>query len=233
MSVIHIFLVEIAPLADINTSRLSVEERERMLAIGSSHRRRQFAYGRRLLRHALAYLYGNASEAWTLIVAESGRPFLVTDSPDSPPAVSLSHSGRWIACAVAEVMQLGIDIEIGKPRNIDSLSEAVLDVKETAALRALPEALHLPRFYELWCLKEALAKALGLGMALSFSDLGFSPDNRLVVAPEGVVAPGWEFRSFRSLWYAEQAMLAVAWSSAENTAFYPVDLHRVEPTDLD
>ena len=84
-------------------------------------------------------------------------------SERDPFRESLSHSGGYAALAQAQPeLQVGVDLELHRPRNALSISRTAFNESETRALEAAagPERERL--FYAMWTVKEALAKALQL-----------------------------------------------------------------------
>jgi 4'-phosphopantetheinyl transferase len=91
-------------------------------------------------------------------VSASGKPYLA-DRPDLH--VSISHSGDWVACAVAGV-PVGVDIErIDRRRATSELIEEVCSDEEQRLIRRLPPTRRESFFTELWTLKEAWLKRHG------------------------------------------------------------------------
>jgi 4'-phosphopantetheinyl transferase len=120
----------------------------------------RYVTGRRSLRFLLSkYLSVNPQEI--CIIAEKGqKPFI--KNPGSSIRFNISHSGQWVVVALAQD-ELGIDIEKIDPAfdysNLlaEHFSEAEQQFISTADN---PVAA----FYFLWTRKEALMKALGLGL---------------------------------------------------------------------
>jgi 4'-phosphopantetheinyl transferase len=152
---------------------LTSSQREELTTIASPKRRRQFLASRVLVRQALFAWAGRTTETWTLAAEASGRPYLQSRSRDSaPPAISLSHSGTYILCALCDQGRIGIDVEEIRPRDIDGLAREALAESELAQLGSGAGA-RLQSFYQLWTLKEACSKALGTGLATPFRQLVF------------------------------------------------------------
>jgi len=84
---------------------------------------------------------------------ESGKPFCVDG-----PAVSITHSGGLVACAIAGSGDIGIDLEAINPRrNILKVAQKFYSQKEASWL----ETQAANRFFMLWVLKEAYVKSIG------------------------------------------------------------------------
>lgn len=134
---------------------LGESERRRHARFIRAERRRQFVAGRALLRMALG----------RLLAIEPGSIGL-EDRPGQAPAfvhphdpgigLSISHSGRWVACAVSTVTLVGLDIErIDPSRDVLALAEQALSPESAGHLRACSEDARVGSFYRLWCLHEA------------------------------------------------------------------------------
>ena len=159
---------------------LGNEELTRMRMLGSAQRRAQFACGRWLLHHAVRQIAGG--ERFRVAFPE-GRPML--ELPGSAAAASISHSGNLVLCALGRVARIGVDVEQIRPRrDWDGLSRRVLHPIEVRRLAALTEAERWRRFYLAWTRKEALAKALGVGLKLPFARILLSSDGKLEEARE-------------------------------------------------
>lgn len=139
-----------APLAAVQAGLpahadwLSAAEADRLRQFTRQARQRQFLAGRWLLR--LLLREAGAPDA-RLGIDARGRPVW----PDRPAVgLSLSHSGDWIAAAVADQGPLGLDIESTRcPRDIAGLS----------AFLGLPPDTDAQGFYRHWTLGEAWLKA--------------------------------------------------------------------------
>lgn len=143
-----------ALLADAPQGWLSASEEARLAAFTSKKRRDQFLAARWQARWLLAQVLGSDPASW-LLDAPSDAPPRVAGRPEL--FLSISHSGDWTACALANA-PIGLDLEApqGK-RDIAGLIELCCTAKERALLAADPQAL----FYELWTVKEAWLKQRG------------------------------------------------------------------------
>jgi phosphopantetheinyl transferase len=112
------------------------------------------------LRLLLAESTG-ATFGWTFDVEISGRPIACRKSSGCVPAIAISHSGGWVACAVASRGQVGIDIEVHRPgRDIMGIAGLAFGDGE----RRDVEREGVAAFYRIWTSREALAKARGRGL---------------------------------------------------------------------
>lgn len=92
-----------------------------------------------------------------------GKPFLGQDPSFS---FNLSHSGNWVAAAVAGRGQLlGVDIEEIRPVGL-GVAKRFFAPKEYRSLIMEDKLCQTDFFYDLWTLKESYLKANGAGLAL-------------------------------------------------------------------
>jgi 4'-phosphopantetheinyl transferase len=110
-----------------------------------------------------------------------GRPIIRDASSRRRTCISLSHTGGWLAGALSTGSLIGIDIECHKPnRNFVALASAAFGPQERGRVadRGARE------FYRIWTLREAMAKARGVG-------LSFVCDGRDHVTPGAAEAANW------------------------------------------
>jgi len=97
------------------------------------------------------------------------RPSLTHDADGRPHipglAVSASYTERCVAVAAAYGGPIGIDLEEVRPRDFQPLAERWFGPRELEWLGRQPE--QLVAFLRLWTAKEAVGKALGLGLRKS------------------------------------------------------------------
>lgn len=106
----------------------------------------------------LAELYGTALGSWRIKRLPSGQPVAVQGRA-AGPSISLSHSRGWVACAVCSSAQVGVDVEVARPRrNWRAIAREAFGAGEIERARTERE------FYRIWTLREALAKAEGKGL---------------------------------------------------------------------
>ncbi len=93
---------------------------------------------------------------------EHGKPYLL-GRPDFQ--FNLSHSGLWAVCAVAPV-PVGVDIQQERPVSV-KLSRK-FTAAEQQSLQGLASPAELRRIFDLWTMKEAYTKCIGLGLLCPF-----------------------------------------------------------------
>jgi 4'-phosphopantetheinyl transferase len=167
--------------ASANEAALSAAERERAARFRADVDRRRYVAGRCMLRRLLAARCGLPPEALEIRCGEHGKPVLA----DGSLHFSVSHSGELVAYAFARASAVGIDIEAVRPLAASCvIAKRTFPAREWRAYAALPEAERLPGFYRGWTRTEALAKALGGGLALPRENL------------DGALHHGWAVDSF-------------------------------------
>ena len=156
--------------------------------------------------------YANCRDAPTILRGEHGKPY----APDlNGIEFNLSHSGRHALIAIARGQPIGIDIEAqGRRRSIDDIAERFFAPAESRALRAMPEASRDAAFLRLWTGKEAVLKALGVGLSFGLDRVEFELDEdgrlgalRHVAGPTST-ADGWNWQALQPL---DNHHAAIAW----------------------
>lgn len=172
----------------------SADEQARAARFVRGRDARPFLAAHGLVRHALSHVEpAVAPPAWRFVAGERGRPE-VADGGE--PRFNLSHTARWVACVVTRELDCGVDVEAtDRPTDHELLAGRTLTPAERRELEAAPESERPRRFIERWTLKEALAKALGLGLSLPFDENGFSglPGAIAVARPD---ARDWHFEQW-------------------------------------
>ncbi len=138
-------------------AHISAAELRRLSRIGAPRRRQQYLCGRSLLRLTLERWTGQPAESHQLTATKEGKPICVDG-----PAVSITHSGDLVACAVTGSGEIGIDLEItDRRRKTSDIARSYFSGEEANWLETQP----VDRFYMLWVLKEAHLKATGRGLS--------------------------------------------------------------------
>lgn len=140
----------------------------------------------------------------------------------SDRAESLSHCrGHAVLAQGPPTWQLGVDMEMIRPRRVMALAEWACNTAETDWLRGQANDMaRLTSFYMLWTLKEAFIKAAGLSFPADLSRYGLdwasAEEHPSLRAPVG----RWQARSYLlgSDWVVSVVWLALA---DENTEVEP------------
>jgi 4'-phosphopantetheinyl transferase len=160
-----------------------------------------------LVRLALSWCAPHvAPREWTFRDGEHGRPEVAGPAFAPPLRFNLSHTRGLVACVVTRRVDCGVDVErVARPLNVEGMGRGFLTPAEQHALSGLPPARRVEAFVRHWTLKEAYAKARGLGMSLPFNEIGFDLDGATALLRGD--ADGWQFAQWTP---TDQHVAAVA-----------------------
>ncbi len=172
---------------------LSDGERVRGQRFVTEPLRRQYRLARALQRHVLShYVPGTERSDWRFGADRFGRPVVTAPPGRSVPSFSLSHSGGQIGIAVVPGGAVGLDLEQDRGwRDGLTVARSAFARAEIDRLEQTEASGRSRTFLQIWTLKEAYAKALGLGLALPFDSFAFAPPG------QGHRQDGWRFFSFQ------------------------------------
>lgn len=158
MNAVRVACLRSAACVPPGTDWLSSEESERLAAISAEVRRAQFLAARWLARGLLAQAAGGDPGDWRLSAGEAVKPAVI-GHPDWH--VAITHSGQWVACAVAREA-IGIDLEAPtRQRDIAGLVEMCCTEREQQMFEGLAATAQDALFHELWTVKESWLKRRG------------------------------------------------------------------------
>lgn len=170
--VLHVDLALDAAAEAEAVAWLDDEERQRYRRFLYDGPRRRFALCRAALRAVLCDRLGCGNEQLAFGAFEFGKPFAVLGGEMAPVSFNVSHSGDHGLIAYAPEGWLGVDIEERVARaDLDGLMEAVLSPVERDELASGSELHRLHGLLKLWTIKEAIIKAVGLGVAIDMAEL--------------------------------------------------------------
>ncbi len=161
-------------------SLLTVAEIARADRFRQAEDRRRCILGRGLLRRTLGRALGVAPETVSFGVNAHGKPTLA-DLSDI--AFNLAHSGDYVLAAVGRARAVGVDVERHRP-DLDLLAvgRQVFTAGELAVIAAAPPERRHDLFFRQWTFKEAVVKAVGIGLSLDLKrfEVVFLGEPRLV-----------------------------------------------------
>ena len=197
------------------TGLLTPAELERTRRLHQPADRARFAQTRAALRCLLAARLHCAPLEVPIAVDAQGKPFVA--NVGCAPLFNVSHSGSHALIAIAaagSVGNLGVDIEQCRTHDdLPALVDLVCDPREIEALRTEGDLVR--GFHLRWTGKEAVLKAIGLGIADHLRSVGTHPgaDGRLEV---DCTIPGWRDRGLQAVLLESPAAhaAALAWSPA-------------------
>ncbi|WP_165075447.1 4'-phosphopantetheinyl transferase family protein [Paludisphaera rhizosphaerae] len=141
---------------------LSADERARAERLVRARDGRKFVKCRGALRSILGGLSHVAPDSVAFEVGPGGKPML----PDGPWRFNVSHSGELALIAVAQNVELGVDVEEYRTiQQSDRIVESYFTAAESAEFRRLDEDDRSEAFIRGWTRKEAVVKAQGVGLA--------------------------------------------------------------------
>lgn len=171
-----------SPVVDDPATRalLDADERARHERLRQAADRARLATGRALIRTVVGRLTGTPPRRVPLCRrcghcgGPHGKPFV----PGAGVRFSLAHAGARVVLAVTEGPEPGVDVERVPGRSVRRLAPRVLAEAEYRAFQALPEHRRDRAWAVYWTRKEALLKAVGLGIVVPKRDLTVSAPGR-------------------------------------------------------
>ena len=149
---------------------LDKEEQARWRRYQYDGPRRRFALCRAALRAVLCRQLDCRNEQLAFGASDHGKPYAVVQGEVASVSFNVSHSGAHGLITFAAAGRLGVDVEERRtPRDLDGLISSVLGPDEQAELALARGCRKLHLFFNFWTIKEALIKALGLGLSLDMS----------------------------------------------------------------
>ncbi|HRY15054.1 MAG: 4'-phosphopantetheinyl transferase superfamily protein [Candidatus Competibacteraceae bacterium] len=146
---------------------LSPEERARYERFYFARDRLQYLLVHTLLRLTLSCYAPRAPQSWEFVTNPYGKPML----PGDGPCFNLSHAEGLVACVLADDVALGVDVErLNRQGDWATLTRRWLAPEEQDWLVVQPVEERSTAFLRLWTLKEAYAKARGLGLSLPLDE---------------------------------------------------------------
>jgi 4'-phosphopantetheinyl transferase len=186
---IDVWRVALSPVGEVEFAVLSAEERERAERTRSEAAREAFVACRAALRRILGVASGQRPEAVRLIVSREGKP----DFEERPGGLhfNVSHSGSTGLVALRRGGPVGVDVEeVREVVDAAGVARRFFQREEVAALEGWGYSSRA--FLGVWTRKEAVAKALGSGLAgvLGRFAVGCDPDDAAPAVVWKGEAPG-------------------------------------------
>jgi phosphopantetheinyl transferase len=178
---------------------LSPDERSRADRFVFERDRRDYIAAHALVRHTLSLRGPCSAHEWQFVDDAHGKPMLAAAQAGDPRLVfNLSHAQGLVACGVAHATRIGIDVERVQDRvDASAIARTHFAPAEVSMLESVSVEAHAARFAELWVLKEAYIKGLGVGLGVHPLDsFAFSFDDRGGLRCEDggeTVVPPWQF----------------------------------------
>lgn len=168
------------------TSTFSEDELARVVRLQTEQLRTEYIVTHGVLRDLLGGYLGVEPASVVYWRERHEKPVLLSP-PDTGIDFSLSHSNGKILYALATGRKVGVDIEKIDPSRCDvATATRIFTHQEMREWRALPEEQRVQGFFRGWVRKEALVKAVGVGMALGLKSFSVTIDPR---KPAAVMLP--------------------------------------------
>ncbi len=205
---------------------LSEGERARMAQFRFEQHRREYLAGRGLTRQVLAHYMDRRAQDLNFEEGPQGKPVL---RDAGGLHFNLSHACGINVLALSRLGPLGVDVEcIDGRRDIAPLVQRFFAASEGLAVARAPMAQRQRLAMSLWTLKEAVAKALGLGLSMPLDAFAFELDGDEIhlrwPRPHAGAALAWQLGQ-----HALAADVLCAWALNAPRAPSAVSLHELTP----
>ena len=135
----------------------------------SAEDRHRFEVSHGALRLLLSRYLGRPAGAISITEGPNGKPGLADEAGLS---FNMTHSKTTVVIAMAWDMALGVDIEpLQAAGDFDRIAGQFFSPSEAAELARMDQPRRGVAFLEAWTRKEAIAKALGVGVAVTLQAL--------------------------------------------------------------
>ncbi|MFZ5802855.1 MAG: 4'-phosphopantetheinyl transferase family protein [Candidatus Omnitrophota bacterium] len=134
-----------------------------------------FLFHRGFLRRVLAEHSGHDPRSLLLTCNAYGKPYL--SGKTQTIYFNLSHSGTRGLCVISHQYEVGVDMEAVRPcpdAVIEEIVESCFTDRERKQWACLDAGPRLDLFFRYWVRKEAVVKALGLGLSCSLDRIDVS-----------------------------------------------------------
>lgn len=150
-------------------SSLAIQEKEKFRSMKSRKGAFYYLFRKGMVRLVLSQYASKEPANITIMRDEFQKPYL----PDKKVAFNLSHSGEYLYIGISHKGELGVDIESKKAfeKRSKTLLEDIYSDEERAIYSTLQEKEQEEFFRRIWVRKEAVVKALGMGITVNLSDI--------------------------------------------------------------
>jgi 4'-phosphopantetheinyl transferase len=158
---------------------LSEDEQKRADRFRFDCHRERFIVQRGRLREILSGYWDVLPKGIKFRKGTGGKPSISSDSPMI--RFNLSHSKGYALLAIAYGREVGVDVEVLRPKpKAAALVERFFSPNEKAAFRKLAPHEEQAAFFAGWTRKEAYVKAVGKGLRFPLDrfDVSLSPGNQ-------------------------------------------------------
>jgi len=186
-------------LASFGLEMLSDEESAHLARLRPGSARRDYLAAHVLTRSTIGELAGENPASLRFAGSAGERPWITAPDRAVRFRFSSSRADGIALCAVARTASVGADVASLRAIGRDPLrlAEIACSELEKRRLRELPSEARAERLLEIWAVKEALAKAVGLGLRFPLTEatVNAAGSGRPEVEMPGET--GWTFATVR------------------------------------
>lgn len=190
---LHVWAVALA--AETNASfdlgqRLTPDEQQAAERFGREEPQTAYVVTRAALRTVLARLLRTNPRDVSLEQGANGKPRLAAVAGDLPLQFNVAHTPGLALLAVARNVEVGVDVErLRSVRKIEEIAHRYFTADEFEVIRSAAPTRWNAVFLSYWTRKEAILKAIGLGLQYPLDSFSLPEgDERPVL----VTLPAWQ-----------------------------------------
>ena len=151
---------------------LSADEQARADRFHFPRDRARFIACRGRLREMLSAYAGVPPEEIAFHYGSHGKPFLAAPAGQAPIYFNVSHAGDLAVLAFRRRGEVGVDVErLRTVHEAESIARRYFTDRESATLQELSADQRMEAFFRAWTRKEALLKAIGVGLSFSLNEV--------------------------------------------------------------
>ncbi len=148
-------------------SKIDPEQKDRIMRFHFIEDKKRALAGILLSKYAIAKAFGISLDEIRVEKNKYGKPHVVGKRGVH---FNISHSGDYVVCAVAG-SPVGIDVQEISGQNLD-VADRFFSQEERDALAMCEGDAKRKLFYEIWSLKEAYIKCIGMGLSKPLDEFG-------------------------------------------------------------
>jgi len=153
------------------SSWLSDDERRRAERFVFDRDRNRFVICRGALRNLLSRYLDCPPYDFVFSYGAHGKPSL-SHPFEGSLFFNVSHTHELAIIAVRQQGEIGVDVEqLRLLEDANAIARRYFTIREQATLERLPPADRMAAFFRCWTRKEAMLKALGVGLSVALSDV--------------------------------------------------------------
>lgn len=196
---------------------LSSAESERAFALRTTELFDRFVIDHGLLRLLLSAYLETDPRKLSFVTNPYGKPQL--ESRSCRLRFNMSHSGQVTMIALCLDAEIGIDIEVIRPiAEWDDIASSHFSAMENQSLHKEAPAQRMEAFFRCWTRKEALIKAMGMGLSIPLDSFTVSTS---LAEPPALLHCSWDANASSdwSLMHLEPAAGHIGALAIENSGW--------------